>query len=134
MNTILCVDDDGGVLATIKDMLDSQGYDVLITTNSAIASTCMKFQSVDLVILDIRMPQKDGFELYEEIQALKPVPVLFVSGCPQLFEDRIEQLRAQNPEKYNLERFDVLAKPFQLNVLLQKIKVMLSSAKEETTP
>ena len=115
MKTILCVDDDGWVLDMLKNSLEERGYRVLITTNTAVAPSCLKFETVDLVLLDLNMPTKDGFEVYREIQATQHVPVLFVSGCVRTFEQRVGELRDDS-----LGRFDFLPKPFSLTALCDK--------------
>ncbi len=125
MKTILCVDDDGWVLEMLKESLEGRGYRVLVTTNTDVAPACLKFETVDLVLLDLNMPTKDGFSVYREIQAIQHVPVLFVSGCARTFNERAGQLRSENPSDPSSGQFDFLPKPFSLAALFEKIEAML---------
>jgi DNA-binding response OmpR family regulator len=124
MKTILCVDDDGWVLEMLRGSLEARGYRVLITTNTEVAPACLKFETVDLVLLDLNMPGKDGFQVYRELQSNRPVPVLFVSGCAKTFAERSSDLKLK--DNAPLGQFDFLPKPFTLAGLYEKIEGMLN--------
>jgi DNA-binding response OmpR family regulator len=124
MKTILCVDDDGWVLEMLRDSLESRGYRVLVTTNTEVGPACLKFETVDLVLLDLNMPAKDGFQVYRELQSIQPVPVLFVSGCAKTFTERSRDLKLKDNAQFG--RFDFIAKPFTLAGLYEKIEGMLN--------
>ena len=75
MKTILSVDDDPWVLETLKDALTPRGYQVLTTASAAEAEQMLSQQKIDLVLLDLGMPGKNGFALYRDLEALQQVPV-----------------------------------------------------------
>jgi len=81
--TILVVDDDGDVLAFMKDTLESQGYHVIATDNAIYAQeTFQKIaEEISLVITDIVMPLISGWELTKQFKIVKPaVKIIAVSG------------------------------------------------------
>lgn len=134
MKTILCVDDDGWVLEMLRGSLEARGYRVLVTTNTEVAPACLKFETVDLVLLDLNMPVKDGFQVFKEIQAQHQIPVLFVSGCSQTFQERMAELTRHDPSLPESARFDFLPKPFTITGLYAKIEDMLRPAARTLIP
>ncbi len=77
---ILCVDDDKGILKFLERLLGKRGYKVFGAHNGTEALETLARESVDLIILDIRMPGMDGYEVLDEIrytdQATVPVVML----------------------------------------------------------
>jgi len=58
---ILAVDDEQDILRLLNRILESAGYDVVLATNGALALELLEERKPDLVLLDIRMPELDGF-------------------------------------------------------------------------
>jgi len=127
MKTILCVDDDAWVLDTLREALTSRGYRVLFTTSTKAAAPSLKYTKVDLVLLDLNMPQKHGLALYRELEATAPVPVLFVTACTRSFTAQAEAFRKEYEQELKQARTDVLAKPFTLAQLFEKIDSLLGA-------
>ena len=93
-NKILVVDDDERNLRIIEAMLIPQGYDVLLTQNGYEALKMAKEQSPDVILLDIMMPQIDGFEVarqLKEIEDTRIIPIVMVTA----YNPRA-QLKARN--------------------------------------
>jgi CheY-like chemotaxis protein len=79
--TILVVDDDKLVLATLKFGLEEHGYQVFVAENGIAALNLLEHQPIDLVVLDILMPEKDGLETLLEIRESFPsLPVYAMSA------------------------------------------------------
>ena len=76
---ILVVDDDTEVLSILNRILELEGYDVVTTTNGSSAVTLLEKRKPDLVILDIMLPQFDGFEVLRLIRQRSSVPVFWCS-------------------------------------------------------
>lgn len=84
MATILCVDDEPDLLATISEELEESGYDVLRAVDGISGVEKAVQYKPDLIITDITMPGKDGYQLLDEIRTNHPrlaeVPVIFLSA------------------------------------------------------
>jgi len=84
MKTILVVDDDEAIRTLLQEELEEEGYKVLIATNARDALKMVAAESLDLVILDIRMPGMDGLEALPRILGLKEgLPVIMNTAYSQ---------------------------------------------------
>jgi two-component system sensor histidine kinase/response regulator len=104
---ILVVDDEPSIVSTMIDSLDALGYESVGVRSSSEAIKALKNDQFDLVLTDIRMPEKSGIELMHEIKASHPdLPVVIITGYPVAYP----------PEKAIAEGADgYIAKPFRLN-------------------
>jgi len=84
---ILLVDDDPGVRGSLSDVLVSEGYVVIPADDGQQALELASSTAVDLVLLDLNMPRKNGWETFERLSSDHPlVPVIIVTARPnQLF-------------------------------------------------
>jgi DNA-binding NtrC family response regulator len=81
MATILIVDDEVDVRETVDMILDYEGYDTVHAGDGAQALALLAQQDVDAVLLDIKMPGRDGMEILEDMRRDKPdLPVIMISG------------------------------------------------------
>ncbi len=113
---VLVVDDEQLILKIISDILSKQGYNVLTAYNCDKALQLLKEHSFDVVLSDIRMPEKDGIDLLEEIRAKNPdIPVILMTGFASL-DTAVDAV--QNGA------FDYLTKPLDYN----KLKSVISHA------
>jgi len=117
--TILVAEDDKAVMSFLIGLLQEHGYNVVTATNGEDA--VLKFiefhDTVRLVLLDVVMPQKNGREVYDEIIKIRPdIKVLYMSGYTK---DVIDWKDARK------EGISLLAKPLQINELLEKLKEAL---------
>ena len=129
MKTILSIDDDPLVLQTLKLALSTIGYEVITTASAAAAEQVLKEQKIDLVLLDLGMPGKNGFTLYREFEALQQVPVLFVSGCTRSFAANSEQFMSLWTNEFTQGTIDILYKPFTLETLYEKVEALIGDNK-----
>ena len=80
---VLVVDDDPIVLASCRRVLETKGFDVVTAASVAAAIVETVSQGFGLVIVDLKMPERDGLQLVQKVQAWgKPVPVIVMSGYP----------------------------------------------------
>jgi DNA-binding response OmpR family regulator len=128
MKTILAVDDDRWVLETLKDALAIKGYEVLTADHADVALDVLKQRSLDLVLLDLNMPGKNGFQFYNELSARQETPVLFVSGCSRSFSPKSPGFKELWTEKFSLGHTDILYKPFALSLLFEKVEALVGEA------
>lgn len=125
MKTVLCIDDDAWVLDMLRQALIPRGYRVLVTTSTSAGPGLLKHEKIDLVLLDLNMPKKHGLEVYRELVASAPVPVLFVTGCTRSFIEQAESFRKEYEKQLEAARTDLLAKPFTLTQLYEKIESLI---------
>ena len=125
MKTILSVDDDPWVLETLKDALAAKGYEVFTALSATEAETSLAQRKVDLILLDLGMPGKNGFTLFRELEALQQVPVLFVSACSRSFAANSEQFVDLWTNEFLRGTTDILYKPFTLDTLYEKVESLI---------
>ncbi|HXM76900.1 MAG TPA: response regulator, partial [Thermoanaerobaculia bacterium] len=78
---ILVVDDDAGIRDALRMILDYEGYEVLSASDGKAALAELDSTRIDAVLLDIKMPGMDGFEILDRIVAREDAPpVLMISG------------------------------------------------------
>ncbi len=114
---ILYVEDDQTLGFVTKDNLQREGYDVVHCSTGGEALTAIKNSDFDLAILDVMLPQIDGFTLAQEIRARnREVPLLFLTA-KILKEDRLKG--------FALGADDYVTKPFSIEELIYKVQIFL---------
>lgn len=121
MQTILLLEDDLELNRTICSSLQKEGYRVLNAYTYKEGQTLVSNNTIDLAILDINLPDGDGFQFCKWLKSRNHVSVLFLSAR-DLEDDVING--------YELGADDYVTKPFSMKILLKKISVILS---RETT-
>ena len=114
---ILVVDDEADIRRIIRILLESRGYRVLEAPNGRFAvETIRKEPDIDLILLDIMMPELSGIEASREIRSISSAPILFLTARTQE-QDKLEA--------YSSGGDDYLAKPFSHGELLMKVDSLL---------
>ena len=114
--TILVVDDEPRMVQFISMNLDLEGFRVVSATNGYEAVEKVTRELPDLVILDIMMPDMDGFETLEKIREVSTIPVILLSVKGEEF-DRVHGL--------DLGADDYMTKPFSPRELVSRIRAVL---------
>ena len=117
--TILVVEDNEDVLSFIKDSLERLGYTVFTSRNGEEALTLISEKNIkfDLIISDVVMPKKDGFQLFKEIQKILPdSKFLFMSGYDHDILTKNGKIQ---------KNFNFIQKPFDIKTLSSTIKKIL---------
>lgn len=126
---ILIVDDEFDTLRLVGLMLERQGYEIIAAENGSQALQVIKQAKPDLVLLDIMMPEMDGYEVARQIRAgaeMRDVPIIMFTAKTQV-EDKVAGLEA-GADVY-------LIKPTQPRELFAQVKVLLARSKKTiTTP
>jgi DNA-binding response OmpR family regulator len=115
MHKILIVEDEQPIANLISMNLTAEGYQCTWASTGKEAADVIEEQNFDLVLLDIMLPEINGYELLEYIKTLD-VPVIFVSAKGTV-EDKIKGLK--------LGADDYLTKPFQIEELLARVEAVL---------
>lgn len=113
---ILVVEDDVYIQELIKEFLASHSYQVDVADQGLQAWQMLEQTEYDLVILDIMIPNIDGFSLCHMIRKKSSVPVIILTA---LSEEK-DQLKA-----FELEADDFISKPFSFNVLVKRVEAVL---------
>ena len=117
--TIMVVDDIPANLKLLEEMLQRQGYRVMQFPRGAMALKAATKNPPDLILLDVMMPEMDGFEVCQRLKAdesLKDIPVLFISAL----DDTDSKLKA-----FSKGGLDYITKPFQEAEVLARVKTHL---------
>jgi len=117
--SVLVVDDDGDVRALVVELLTRSGYDVSEAPNGREALKLLYEQRPDLVLLDISMPELDGWATLERIRELSDVPVMMLTALGAELE-KVRALRAGAD--------DYVTKPFGRQELLARVESLLRRA------
>ena len=120
------VEDDESLSFVTRDNLELQDYKVTYCPDGRTAMAAIKEETFDLCILDVMLPDVDGFTIAEEIRKFNTqVPILFLTA-KSMKEDRIKGLR--------LGADDYITKPFSIEELLLKIEIFLRRSKVSKMP
>lgn len=123
---ILYVEDDESLGFVTKDNLEMQGYEVSHFASGKLALGHIKQHKYDLAILDVMLPEIDGFTLARELRSLdQNIPILFLSA-KSMKEDRLQG--------FSIGADDYITKPFSIEELVFKIQVFLKRNKVISTP
>ena len=116
---ILTVDDEPRFVRLIEANLKTAGYEVLTANDGKTAIDIVANQSLDLVLLDVMMPEMDGFQVLDRIREFSTVPVIILTAKGEE-ADRVEGL--------NRGADDYVVKPFSANELLARVRAVLRRA------
>lgn len=85
MNTILIVDDEKRMRDSLNEILSNEGYTILLADGAASAVEQIRENSPDVALVDVRMPEKGGLELLQELRSIAPcLPVIMMTGFPSV--------------------------------------------------
>lgn len=119
---ILLAEDDTNLGMVLKNYLELNDYDVELCRDGILALAAFRRDKFDICLLDIMMPNMDGFKLAEEIRDVDPDIPLFFLSAKTMKEDIIQG--------YKLGADDYISKPFDSELLLLKIKAILKRNQE----
>lgn len=119
-NRVLIVDDDAHIRDVIRFALEEAGLETEDAANGNQALISMSKSAADLVVLDIGMPEMDGFQTCKEIRKSSNVPILFLTAR----NDEIDRVLA-----FELGGDDYLSKPFSPRELVLRVQAILKRGK-----
>ncbi|NJL39290.1 MAG: response regulator [Leptolyngbyaceae cyanobacterium SM1_4_3] len=118
---ILVVDDTPENLHLLSSTLSQQGYDVRGALDGSIALAGIRSIMPDLILLDIMMPEINGYEVCEQFKAdtlLQDIPVIFISAV----DDALDKVKA-----FEVGAVDYITKPFQIEEVLARVELQLNN-------
>lgn len=116
---VLVVDDDRQIRRALSTALRGQGYEVEVAVDGADALTRMATWNPDVVVLDLVMPNVDGFEVVRDARAWTSVPIIVLSARGQ-FQDKVTAL--------DLGADDYITKPFGIEELEARLRAIMRRA------
>ena len=117
MSHILVVDDEEKIRAIIRKYAEFEGYTITEAEDGIEAVNLCKEHEYDLIILDVMMPELDGFSACREIRKLKDIPFIMLSARGEEY-DKIHG--------FDLGIDDYVVKPFSPRELMMRVKVVIS--------
>lgn len=123
--SILIVDDTPTNLQVLASMLNEQGYKVRPANSGRVALRTVRMQAPDMILLDINMPDMDGYEVCELLKAddeLRDIPVIFISAL----DDLDDKVRA-----FQVGGLDYITKPFQFDEVLARVETHLNLRRKQ---
>lgn len=114
---ILIIEDDLAIAELERDYLEINGFEVEIRQNGARGLELAISESFDLIVLDLMLPEIDGFEICKKIREKKQTPILMISAR----KDDIDKIRG-----LGLGADDYLTKPFSPNEMVARVKAHIS--------
>ena len=122
---ILLVDDIPENLQLLGDLLVKIGYTVRSVTSGRMALKTVKVKQPDLILLDVKMPEMDGYEVCQILKAdenLRNIPVIFVSALNDVFD----KVRA-----FESGAIDYITKPFQIEEVVARVENQLTIQRQQ---
>ena len=116
MTNILIIDDENQIRKFLDIALRAQGYKTLLAENGQKGLELLALQGADLVILDLGLPDLDGFEVLSELRVWSNVPVIVLS----VRSDELEKVKLLDAGAN-----DYVTKPFSIQELMARIRVLL---------
>jgi DNA-binding response OmpR family regulator len=124
MSRILVVDDDAHIRELVRVFLQKDGFDVIEAADGLQALSQLDQVKADLAVIDVMMPNMDGWELCRELKASFDIPVLMLTAKGET---------SQKLKGFQLGTDDYLVKPFEPLELVARVKALLKRYKIESS-
>lgn len=124
---VLVIEDDKIMGHMVAEILDDSGFNVTTATNGMIAFQKLQQRPIDFIVLDILLPEMDGFQIYSELQSkpdTKAIPVLIITAWA-------DERHLEKASQLGIRHF--LPKPFTEDELLHEIFSLLRDSSGVTT-
>lgn len=124
MKKILVVEDDVMLNSGLCYNLELDAYKAVPAHDVTMTLEKIQNESFDLIILDVNLPDGDGFELCKKIRATRDIPVVFLTA---------RDLEADVMKGFDLGADDYITKPFNINILRKKVSAVLKRSGKATS-
>lgn len=116
MKNILVIEDDKEIAELLQVFLEGAGYQVIEAADGVKGIELFQKEYVNLVLLDVLLPKRNGFDVCAEIRKTSDIPIIMITALA----DEKDQIKG-----YNLKIDDYVTKPFSVQILLKKIEAVL---------
>jgi DNA-binding response OmpR family regulator len=124
MSKILMVDDDAHIRELVRVFLQNDGFEVIEAVDGVDALSKLDSVKADLAVIDVMMPNMDGWELCQELKATFDIPVLMLTAKGET---------SQKLKGFQLGTDDYLVKPFEPLELVARVKALLKRYRIESS-
>ena len=124
-SSILVIDDDAKIVSLLRRALSYEGYSVRTALTATDGLSSARDEPPDLVVLDLMLPDLDGYEVCRRLRAAGETPILMLTARDEI-EDRVRGLDEGAD--------DYLVKPFALQELLARVRVLLRRVQSNAEP
>ncbi|MBT2201002.1 response regulator transcription factor [Bacillus thuringiensis] len=121
---ILVVEDDQEIQELIKQFLMTQQYKVIVASDGLEGMKQFNKQSFDLILLDVMMPNLNGFEVAKMIRSQSKIPIIMLTAL----EEEQDQMKG-----FDLGIDDYITKPFSFHVLMRRVEAVLRRSNNQNT-
>lgn len=121
---ILVVEDDQEIQELIKQFLMTQQYKVIVASDGLEGMKHFNKQSFDLILLDVMMPNLNGFEVAKMIRSQSNIPIIMLTAL----EEEQDQMKG-----FDLGIDDYITKPFSFHVLMRRVEAVLRRSNHQST-
>ncbi|MGE7875261.1 response regulator transcription factor [Bacillus paramycoides] len=121
---ILVVEDDQEIQELIKQFLMTQQYTVIVASDGLEGMKQFNKQSFDLILLDVMMPNLNGFEVAKMIRSQSNIPIIMLTAL----EEEQDQMKG-----FDLGIDDYITKPFSFHVLMRRVEAVLRRSNNQST-
>jgi len=121
----LVVEDDGNIAELLRLYLEKDGFEVYLAADGGVGVRLAKEVEPDLMLLDIMLPVKDGWQVCREVRQFSQVPVIMLTAKGETF-DKVSGLE--------MGADDYIVKPFEVKELLARVHAVLRRSKGEEIP
>ena len=122
---ILVVEDEKAISDILVFNLQREGYDTLAAYDGAEGLRCALEEAPDLILLDVMLPEMDGFEVCRRVRAEKDTPIIMLTAKGETF-DKISGLE--------MGADDYVTKPFEVKELMARIHAVMRRSEPEAVP
>lgn len=123
-NKILIADDDENIVRLIRMYFEKEGFTAVTANNGAKAVELFKSEAPSIVILDVMMPEMDGWQVCREIRRVSNIPIIMLTAKGETF-DKVLGLE--------LGADDYMVKPFEAKELIARVKAVLRRSETKET-
>lgn len=120
---LLFVDDDERICRLVKRYVVKHGFDIVYAHNSEDARTLLQDGDISLILLDVMLPDTDGFTFAQEIRSISTTPIIFLTAKAEI-DDKVNG--------FEIGADDYITKPFEEKELIARIQSVLR--RSQTTP
>ncbi len=125
MHHLLLVEDDVNLGSLLREYLSVKGYEVQLEEDGQKGLRAFRRETFDLCVLDVMLPEKDGFTLARDIRILNPdIPIIFLTA---------KTMKKDILEGFQAGADDYLTKPFSMEELLMRIEAILRRSSKTNT-
>ena len=121
MDRILLVEDNGSIVLGLKYLLEQEGFDLSVASSVKAGKEAFERERFDLVLLDVMLPDGDGFSLCKWMLGLSPWPVIFLTARDE---------EGDVVKGFELGAVDYIMKPFRNRELISRIRGGSAGAEE----